>query len=158
VTVALLYTDTDQVRSALGFDPSDAKDGLLSSAKLELALEYDLDDWLSNHDDIWTDSQAGGATAEEIKKGNVLCLYSQWCIAYMVAKKKPLYLQIVSDGKAQLNRFDFDLDDVVAMCSGEKKKWKDLLLTLEGREDEITNTVPDLVAISPPDFDPVTGA
>lgn len=155
----LLYTTTDEVSAALGFDSFDLAESLLVAANLDLQLEYDLDDWLPNHATIWAEGDPGGTpTAEQTKKRNVLELYSQWCIAWMVARKRPLYIQIYTDGKTQMNRYDFDLQEVIDMCAAEKNKWMDLLLELEDRQSEIDEAIHSPVAISPPDFDPITGA
>ena len=150
------YTNTDKVRSALGFDASDVKDSLLSAAGLDLSLTYDLDDWLPTHATIWADGTASaGVTAEQKKFANVLGMYAQWYCAHEVASKKLLYVQIYSDGKAQLNRFNIDIDSVRDMAEGEMNRWKEMLMELDGQTVTAASFNP--VSLSTPDFNPITG-
>lgn len=149
------YTDTDKIRSALGFDASDARDALLSAAGLDISLEHDLDEWLPTHAAIWAAGTAGTVTASEKKLAQALGMYAQWFCAHLVASKQMLFIQIFSDGKSQMNRFDIDVDSVRLMCEAERNAWKDKLQELDGQTPTASSFNP--VGISTPTFDPITG-
>lgn len=153
----ILYATTEQVTAYLGLDPDEAKDELLLNARLDLGLKMDLGSWLPTHATIWADGEASGADELQIKKMEVLYLYSQAFLGWSVARKKMLLIKVHSDGKAQMNRFDIDPDGLAEMALADMGKWKDLLLDLELRAQEIDNGVASILVVSSPVFDPIVG-
>ena len=149
------YTDSDRVRSALGLDLSDVKETLLAASGLDISLTFDLDEWLPNHAALYAAGSAPAASTGDIKIMNAIKLYAQWYCAWELSGKKLAFVQIFTDGKAGMNRFDIDLDSLRAMSEAEKNKWKDLLAELAGQTVVASSYNP--LGISTPTFDPITG-
>ena len=148
------YATTEAIRGCLGIDEQDCPDRVIIDSRLELELEVDLDGWLSAHDTLYAAGILSGATADEKRVKNYILLYAQWFCAYEMASRFLLTPQIVSDGKNQINRFaKIDLDKVKDLAAARMAKYKTLL-------DEDVNgavtSIPSLLAISVPEFDPVT--
>ncbi len=152
------YTNYDSIRGCLGLDSDDCPDEIIRDSNLWLELEVDLGSWLPTHATIYADGIAEAATADEEKLKNYLVLYSQWYCAHELVSRFLLHAQIVTDGKAQINRFsNMKLPEAKTMAAGRMARYRTLL-------DEEVNGVsspvstPIVFAISQPDYDPVTGA
>jgi hypothetical protein len=148
------YTTTEAIRGSLGIDANDCPDNLMIDSNIELELLVDLDGWLSTHATIFSTGNTSGSTAEEKLLKDYVILYSQWFCATEMAARFLTFPQIVTDGKNQMNRFSkLDLERVKDMAAERMAKYRNLL-------DELVNGavigVFNPVAISIPDYDPVT--
>lgn len=152
----MIYTDYEAIRGSLGVDEEDCPDALIADSKLTVELEIDLDTWLPTHAAIFSAGSAELATADEVRRRQVLELYAQWFCAYELAGRFLLYPQIVSDGKAQMNRFaNFDLDaaqERAGMRMARYKAW--LNEEVNGASSAISGAL--IMSVSTPSYDPVT--
>ncbi len=150
------YTTYEAIRGSLGVDAEDCPDALIRESNLELELEVDLDDWLSTHATIWSDGASETATTSQVRLKNLLALYSQWFCAYELAGRFLLYPQIVTDGKAQINRFpNFDLEAARDLAGSRMAKYRATLNeVVNGASTSIQGA--RILAVSIPDYDPVT--
>ena len=150
------YATTEAIRGCLGIDQHDCPDRVIIDSRLELELEVDLDGWLDTHTALYEAGILSSATADAKRVKNYILLYSQWFCAYEMASRFLLTPQIVSDGKNQMNRFSkIDLDRVKDLAAARMSKYKTLL---DEDVNGATTSVPSLLAISVPDFDPVTNS
>lgn len=152
-----LYTTTEAVRACLGIDVSDCSDAVMVDSQLDAELEVDLGGWLPTHSAIHTAGAASDATAEERLNSTLLSLYAQWFCAAELADRFMLVPQIYSDGKNQMNRYaKVDLERMAGKAKERRARYRSEL-------DEAVNAAPTalstatVVAISSPDYDPVTG-
>lgn len=151
----MLYTTYEAVRGSLGVTSEDCSDSVIVESNLELELEVDLDTWLPTHATIYEDGMAEVATASEHRLANTLLLYAQWFCAYELAGRLLLYPQIVTDGKAQINRFTMDLERAQQLAGTRMAKYKAVLNeTVNGASTSLQSAV--VMAVSVPDYDPVT--
>lgn len=150
------YTTTETIRACLGIDAEDCPDEMIVNSNLELELQVDLGEWLPDHATVYSDGSGSGATAAQKMQKTYLLLYAQWYCAAELAARFLLVPQIVTDGKAQMNRFSkIDLEKVAEKASARRGRYRQLL-------DEAVNGASDpaasskLMAISTPAYDPVT--
>jgi len=102
----ILYTDTDQVRSALGLDAEDMSDAMITSRNLEMELSLDLAGWIPTHSSLYAAGIANTATEEEKNVSSSLVLYSTYfCCDLVFDSVQMAAPQSVSDGKNSMSRF-----------------------------------------------------
>lgn len=150
------YTTTDAIRGCLGIDEDDCTDDTIVNSNLHKELLVDLDDWLPTHSTLFDAGKTSTATATDKRIQNLIALYSQWFCAYEVACRFLLVPQIVTDGKAQMNRYpNFKLEEMANQAAARRDKYRSLL-------DQEVNDAPDpigsaaLFSVVVPDYDPVT--
>jgi len=152
----VLYTDYEAIRGCLGIDAEDCPDDVIENSNMWLELEIDLDGWLPTHGTIYSDGSATGATTDEVKLMNVLQLYAQWFCAYEVAGRLMLFPQIVTDGKAQINRFpNFKLSEAQQLAGSRMARYKAWLNEEVNGASSALQTA-TIMAVSTPSYDPVT--
>ena len=152
------YTGTDAIRAAIGVSDNDIPDKLLVDQRLDLELTVDLDLWVPTHATLYAAGIATGAAAEDRLKANYISLYAQWFCAAQVASNMKLALpQSISDGKAEMRRFQtLDLAAIEIAAKSRVTYYKNLLSAAEGSTS--TATPISFTSISSPVYDPVLGA
>lgn len=148
------YTTTDAIRSSLGIDAQDVSDSAILDSNLQIELETDLQEWLPDHATLYSEGGSASATDEQKLKKNYLVLYSQYFCAYQLALRPLFFPQIVSDGKNQLNRFsDLEPQEIVDRARANMDKFR---TKLDELHNSAVSSEPNVLAVSVPDYDPVT--
>lgn len=150
-----VYTDTSAVRGAIGLTDNEVTDDMIVDSRLDLELESDLYEWLPTHEDVWEAGSAVAATADEKMQKTWLRLYSKWFVASKLAAMILAMPQMISDGKAEMRRFQqLDLQKVLDNAIAEMMKYRDKLdAAVNG---STVGTAPTLVGLATPSYDPVT--
>lgn len=149
------YTNTDAVRGCLGVDKDDCPDAYMVDSKVALELSLDLDAWLSTHAALYTAGTTGTPTASAKAIADRITLYAQWFVALEFANRPLAVPQIVTDGKAQLDRFKVDLSKVAELAASKVAKYKnELQAAVEGLPTLAPYT--NYVNVATPGADPVT--
>jgi hypothetical protein len=152
MTQAVLYTDTDAIRSAVGVTTREVSDDLLTQQKLESQTKVSLYGWLPDHATRYAAGTATDATDQEVYVKDLIVLYCTYFGAVRVVEMIMALRRRVGDGKSEVERFDVN--------------WLELLEILKGRLDEIQNLLEEELGLSSggpsyfgkavPDYDPVT--
>lgn len=149
------YTNTDAVRGCLGVDKDDCPDRYMVDSQVELELSLDLDTWLSTHAALFTAGTTGTPSASAKATADRIKLYAQWFVALEFANRPLTVPQIVTDGKAQLDRFKVDLSKVAELAASKVAKYKnELQQTVDGANNVAPYT--NYVTVATPGADPVT--
>jgi hypothetical protein len=149
------YTNTDAVRGCLGVDQDDCPDRYMVDSQVALELSLDLDGWLPTHAALFTAGTTGTPSTAAKAIADRLKLYAQWFVALEFANRPLAVPQIVTDGKAQLDRFKVDLSKVAELAAQKVAKYKG---ELQGAVDGSQNLAPytNYVSVATPGADPVT--
>lgn len=150
------YTSTEAIRGCLGLDASDLPDAYLVDSKVDLELTLDLDGWLPSHASLYAAGTAGGATAAAKAIADRIKLYAQWFGAYEMARRPLAFPQIVTDGKAQFDRFKVDLERLAALAAEKMAQHKGKLDELVNQAVVSTGLPTSLVSVAVPGSDPIT--
>ena len=149
------YTNTDAVRGAIGLTDNEVTDEMLVEQNLGPALIFELNDWVPTHKTIYQAGRVEGATDDEETQYRLLQLYSMWWCACRAAKMVLAIPEKISDGKAEMKRFnDLDLAGIAAEACGMAVYYQKQL------QEELGETVDSsghtLFGSAAPDYDPVT--
>jgi len=149
------YTNTDAVRGCLGVDQDDCPDRYMVDSQVALELSLDLDGWLPTHAALFTAGTTGTPTTAAKAIADRLKLYAQWYVALEFANRPLAVPQIVTDGKAQLDRFKVDLSKVAELAAQKVAKYKG---ELQGAVNGSQTVAPytNYVNVATPGADPVT--
>ena len=151
MATAILFSDTDAIRAALGVTTKEIPDSLLTGQQLEMQMKADLYSWLPTYQALYDAQDDSGATAEQAYIADLLTLYCMYWGAVRACEMMLAYRQKVTDGKQAVDRFQID--------------WKLLLETMAKRLADIRAMLEDLLGIGSdrvvffagvkPDYDPV---
>ena len=149
------YTNTDAVRGCLGVDQDDCPDRYMVDSQVALELSLDLDGWLPTHATLFTAGTTGTPLPAAKAIADRIKLYAQWFVTLEFANRPLAVPQIVTDGKAQLDRFKVDLSKVAELAAGKVAKYKN---ELQGAVDGSQTVAPytNYVNVATPGADPVT--
>lgn len=149
------YTTTEAVRGCLGVDQDDCPDRYMVDSQVALELSLDLDGWLPTHAALYTAGTAGSPTTAAKAIADRLKLYAQWFVALEFANRPLTVPQIVTDGKAQLDRFKVDLKALAELAAQKVAKYKnELQNAVDGTQTVAPYT--NYVNVATPGADPVT--
>lgn len=124
----ILYTTTDQVRTALLVSPSDLSDEQLVDRNLDFELVLDLDEWLPTHATIWQEGNDDARTGAQFKRSRLLAMYCQYRSAAWVMESWALgFAEEVTDGKNKMQRFGDGLEEMLEKLRAKADKLKGLL-------------------------------
>jgi len=140
MAVAILYTTTDAIRSAIGTDESDIDDTILLGQDMELQMTYDLVKLMPDHED-----QSGDELVEMKLK-----LWCMWYGALRLAESPLAIPKALGTGKDEFLRFEID--------------WEALRIRASGKLAELTKElVPAYTSFNTvmgkatPDYNPIEG-
>lgn len=149
-------TTTAAVRGALGVDATDLPDQMILDAGLDAELGLDLTTWLSS----WKTkiAPAEPATEDQVNLATAIKAYCKWWCAAEFARKSMAFLQLYSDGKAQMRRFtNFDWDKLVNNAQSKVDIFKAMVRELDPETDTSSDTAAyTLISGGIPTHDPVT--
>lgn len=149
------YTTTDAVRGCLGVDKDDCPDRYMVDSKVDLELSLDLDGWLPTHAALYTAGTTGTPTATVKAIADRIKLYAQWFVALEFANRPLTVPQIVTDGKAQLDRFKVDWKALAELAAQKVAKYKgELQAAVDGTT--VVASYTNYVNVAVPGADPVT--
>jgi hypothetical protein len=149
------YTNTDAVRGCLGVDQDDCPDRYMVDSQVSLELSLDLDGWLPTHAALFTTGTTGTPSTAAKAIADRIKLYAQWFVALEFANRPLAVPQIVTDGKAQLDRFKVDLSKVAELAAQKVAKYKgELQGAVNGSQPVALYT--NYVNVATPGADPVT--
>jgi hypothetical protein len=104
--LAILYTDTNQIRSVLGVELEDLSDTTITDRNLEKELRLDLLSWSPTHAALHAAGATVGATELAQSIADAITLYSTYFCSVLVVKSLQLAApQSISDGKNTMSRF-----------------------------------------------------
>jgi hypothetical protein len=149
------YTTTDAVRGCLGVDKDDCPDRYMVDSKVDLELSLDLDAWLPTHAALYTAGTTGTPTTSAKAIADRIKLYAQWFVALEFANRPLTVPQIVTDGKAQLDRFKVDLKALAELAAQKVAKYKGELQSAVDGTTAVTSYT-NYVSVAVPGADPVT--
>lgn len=154
MSAAILYTNTDAIRAAVGVTTKEYPDGMLKDQGLETQIRVDVYGWLPTHATLYATGTANGATDAEVHQKDLLVLYCVFCGAVRLVEMIMAAREKVGDGKSEVQRFDID--------------WAALLEALNKRKDSYRAELEELVnptdatigyfGLATPDYDPVTNS
>lgn len=149
---AVLYTNTDAIRAAVGVTDTEIPDSMVTDQQMERQVKTALYSWLPTYATLYATGSADGATEEEVYVKDLLVLYCTYYGAVRMVEMIMAMRQRVSDGKSEVERFVID--------------WSALLEALKGRLDEVQSLLeeevnpshggPSYFGVATPDYDPVT--
>lgn len=156
------YTTFADVRAALGVNEDDIQDSVLSLSIYNILLTQDFEDIDVTIESVYaTKSALTSPTAAESRFIDACRLFATFSIANQLTITLPLFAaQQITDGKAQVNRFDNPYKDVMAYVLGQydraRNKLKD---AFEAVGETLTVVQPKLYFKNfAPATDPVTGS
>jgi hypothetical protein len=152
MSTAVLYTNTDAIRAAVGISSTEIPDSMITDQQMERQVKTALYSWLPTYPALYTAGDAEEATDEQVYVKDLLVLYCTYFGAVRLVEMIMAMRQRVSDGKSEVERFNID--------------WLSLLEALKGRLDEIQDLLEEVINPSHggpsyfgkavPDYDPVT--
>jgi hypothetical protein len=152
MTTAVLFTDTDAIRAALGVTTKELPDSMLTGQQLETQMKVDLYSWLPTYQTLYDAQSESGVTADQLQIVDLLTLYCMYYGALRACEMILSYRAKVTDGKQAVDRFAVDWK---ALLETMKQRLADVRALLEGLLGIGTNKVVFFAKASP-DYDPVT--
>lgn len=149
------YTTTDAVRGAIGLTDNEVTDEMLVDQNLSAALLLELGVWLPTHKAIYEAGRINAPTADALTQYNMLRLYSMWWCACRAAKMVLAIPEKISDGKAEMKRFNtLNLEGIAEEACGMATRYQIQL------QEELGETIDtsgySLMGSATPAYDPVT--
>lgn len=150
------YTNADAIRGAIGLTDNEVTDAMLKDQNLSVALMLELDTWLPTHKAIYQAGRVDVPSSAELAQFGMLRLYSMWWCACRAAKMVLAIPEKISDGKAEMKRFnDLDLEAIAVEACGMATRYQNQL------QEELGETVTaasshSIMGSASPDYDPVT--
>lgn len=152
--VAVLYTNTDQIRSALGISLEDMPDTVITDRSLATELSVDLHTWLPTHATIAADV----STAQAVFLSDSLKLYCAYFCAAAIAESPLAFIQKISDGKNSADRFtNLDWKEIVNGLTSRMAGFKQAILAVVSPTNPLALTYVKQFSRIQPANDPVTG-
>lgn len=152
MSIAILYTDSDAIRAAVGITDVEISDAMMQSQMMETQIKTAVYKWLPTHGTIYAAGTAQGATEQEVHLKDLLVMYCMYFGAVRVVEMIMAMRQKISDGKSQLERFDIDWLALLELLKQRRDQAQDAL-------EEILNPSdggPAYFGLVTPDYDPVT--
>lgn len=152
MSVAILYTDTDAIRAVTGIKEVEISDSMLTDQQLERQLKTALYGWLPTYATVYSAGVAGGASADEIYRKDLLVSYCLYFGAVRLVEMIMALRQSVGDGKSEVARFNLNWLELLEVFKDRLEEAKALL-------DELINPSsggPAYFGKASPDYDPVT--
>lgn len=124
------YTTYNDIRAALGVSLDDIKDSVLSLDIYSDSLTQEFEEISLDLETTYTTKSAlPTPTAAETRFITACNLFATYCVAKQLTAAMPLFAaKQLSDGKAQVSRFDNPYKDVVAQVLAQYEKARSRLL------------------------------
>lgn len=156
------YTTYNDVRAALGVSEEDIPDAVLSLNLYGDMLTQEFEEIsLTIESDYLTTIALPIPTDTEVRFISACSLFATYSVARQLTAAMPLFAaKQVTDGKAQVSRFDNPYKDVIAQVTAQYEKARSRLVAAYDLIVSVTTVVTPKVyfAVIPPSVDPVTGA
>lgn len=155
------YTTYNDIRAVLGVSEDDLTDTTLALQIYEDYLTQELEDVDIDLPDTYTTTAALPApTAAETRFVKACSLFATFSVARTLTASLPLFAaKQITDGKAQVSRFDNPYKDAIKSINEQYEVLKTRLIAALGAIGTITTaaTVQRYFAVISPSVDPVTG-
>ena len=154
------YVTTGAIRAALGVTENEVGDEALAEQMLDVALLADLSSLAPEHEAIFDEAQAEGASEQTRQRARLMTLFCLWHCVANVADSWLAFPNRISDGKSEMARsLDVKtLREISERAASRRDGWRARFIEFETSISQGTpqSTVPGLVSISVPGYDPVT--
>lgn len=156
------YTTYNDVRAALGVSEEDIPDDVLSLNLYGDTLTQEFEEISLTIESTYTTTIGlPTPTDTEVRFISACSLFATYSVAKQLTAAMPLFAaKQVTDGKAQVSRFDNPYKDVIAQVTAQYEKARARLVAAYGLVVSITSVVTPKVyfGVVLPSVDPVTGA
>lgn len=149
--VAILYTNTDQIRSVAGLTVEDVSDAFLTARDMATELKVDLYSWLPNHAALHADTST--AAAQQIS--DCIGLYCTYTAAAWVLQSPMSLLAKITDGANAAERFQIDWEAAAERLLAKAALMKQQLVDLTTTPS--SGLTVKFFSGDTPSYDPVTG-
>ncbi len=155
------YTSYDNIRAALGVSDDDLPDTVLSLSLYEGVLTQEFESVDLTVETLYATTEAlASPTAEEIRFLSACDMFATYAVAKQLTASLPLFAaRQMTDGKAQVSRFDNPYKDVITQVIGQYDAAKARLMSTFAVLNSSTAPVvaKTYFAVLSPSVDPVTG-
>ena len=155
------YTTYNDVRAALGVSDENIPDAVLALNVYADTLTQDLEEVDLTLESTYTTTKALPVkTAAEARFLTACNLFATYSVAKQLTATMPLFAaKQVTDGKAQISRFDNPYRDVIAQVTAQYEKARTRLVAAFGAIGAVTTATvaKSYFGIVSPSVDPVTG-
>lgn len=155
------YTTYDDVRAALGVSDDDLPDAVLSLPLYSAVLTQEFEDIDLDVEATYLETEAlVSPTAQDVRFLKACELFATYAVAKQLTAALPLFAaKQVTDGKAQISRFDNPYKDVVTQVIAQYEKARARLVAAFTDVTAGTATIiaKSYFGIISPSTDPVTG-
>jgi len=155
------YTTYNDVRAALGVSEEDIPDSVLDLNLYADTLTQEFEEIdLTLESTYATTESLAAPTAAETRFITACNLFATYSVAKQLTATMPLFAaRQVTDGKAQISRFDNPYRDVIAQVTAQYEKARTRLVAAFGAIGAVTTATvaKSYFGIVSPSVDPVTG-
>lgn len=145
MSINVLYTTSDSIRSAIGIDENDISDDMIAACNLDLQMAERLETILPTYEVVVDSSEAGERRVK---------LWCQYYGALTLLESAPLGIpQKIQANNDQVARFALDFEAIKTELRGKLAALESKLLGTD------TSTLrPGIMGVSTPSYDPIVGA
>ena len=149
-------TDTDEALSAAGLSATDTRHATIIESIPEADLELDLIEKVPTFEIIVAAGLDPAATVPQLRLYKALKNYAKWFVAVMLCERWNAIVQLKSDGKTRMDRFDrMDLSAMLALAVTRRNAALALIYKLDQTLLPVREIYTPFGA-SVPSYDPVT--